>query len=72
MTPRRGGFVLESEMLLRAAALGCRIIEVPIAPIHFEDRRSRFRPGRDGLAVGAFLAGRIVTRWAREAAAGAL
>ena len=59
-------------MLLHAAALGCRVIEVPIAPIHFEDRCSRFRPGRDGLAVGAFLAGRIVTRWAREAAAGAL
>jgi hypothetical protein len=70
-TPRHGGFVLESEMLLRAAALGCRILEVPITPIHFEDRRSRFRPGRDGLAVGAFLAGRIVARWAREAAAGA-
>jgi len=69
--PRRGGFVLESEMLLRAAALGCRILEIPITAIHFEDRRSRFRPGRDGLAVGAFLAGRIVTRWAREAAAGA-
>jgi 2-polyprenyl-6-methoxyphenol hydroxylase-like FAD-dependent oxidoreductase len=72
VTPRRGGFVLESEMLLRAAALGCRILEIPIAPIHFEDRRSRFRPGRDGLAVGAFLAGRIVTRWSREVAAGAL
>ena len=72
VTPRHGGFVLESEMLLRAAALGCRIVEIPIAPIHFEDRRSRFRPGRDGLAVGAFLAGRIVTRWAREAGAGAL
>ncbi len=69
--PRHGGFVLESEMLLRAAALGCRILEIPITAIHFEDRRSRFRPGRDGLAVGAFLAGRIVTRWAREAAAGA-
>ncbi|HET9856182.1 MAG TPA: tryptophan 7-halogenase [Methylomirabilota bacterium] len=72
VTPRHGGFVLESEMLLRAATLGCRIIEIPITPIHFEDRRSRFRAGRDGLAVGAFLAGRIVTRWAREAAAGAL
>ena len=72
VTPRRGGFVLESEMLLRAAALGCRILEIPIAPIHFEDRRSRFRPGRDGLAVGAFLAARIVTRWSREVSAGAL
>jgi glycosyltransferase involved in cell wall biosynthesis len=71
-TPRHGGFVLESEVLLHAAALGCRVIEIPITPIHFEDRRSRFRPGRDGLAVGAFLAGRIVTRWARETAAGTL
>ncbi|MGH7402921.1 MAG: tryptophan 7-halogenase [Candidatus Rokuibacteriota bacterium] len=71
VTPRHGGFVLESEMLLHAATRGFRIIEIPITPIHFEDRRSRFRPARDGLAVGAFLAGRIVGRWARESAAGA-
>ena len=69
VTPRRGGFVLESEMLLLAAARDLPILEVPIAPIHFEDRRSRFRPGRDGLAVGSFLAGRIVARWGREGAA---
>jgi glycosyltransferase involved in cell wall biosynthesis len=68
VTPRHGGFVLESEMLLLAAWHGTRILEVPVAPIHFEDRRSRFRPARDGLAVGAFLAPRIVARWAREIA----
>jgi flavin-dependent dehydrogenase len=67
--PRRGGFVLESELLLLAAARGARVLEIPIAPVHFEDRRSRFRPGRDGLLVGSFLAGRIVARWVREAAA---
>ncbi|MGH7373624.1 MAG: tryptophan 7-halogenase, partial [Candidatus Rokuibacteriota bacterium] len=72
VSPRHGGFVLESEMLLRAAAHGFRILEIPITPIHFEDRRSRFRPARDGIAVGTFLAGRIVLRWAREATAGAL
>ncbi|HXA97838.1 MAG TPA: tryptophan 7-halogenase [Candidatus Dormibacteraeota bacterium] len=72
VSPRRGGFVLESEMLLRAAAGGFPVIEVPIAPIHFEDRRSRFRPARDGVAVGGFLAGRIVWRWIREVTAGAL
>jgi flavin-dependent dehydrogenase len=71
VSPRHGGFVLETEMLLRAAERGCRILEVPISPIHFADRRSRFRPARDGVAVGAFLAGRIVTRWAREGLAGA-
>jgi len=69
--PRHGGFVLESEVLLLAAARGVRILEIPITPIHFEDRRSRFRPGRDGLAVGTFLAGRIVARWLREGVAGA-
>jgi 2-polyprenyl-6-methoxyphenol hydroxylase-like FAD-dependent oxidoreductase len=63
---RHGGFVLESEMLLRAADHGFGIVEVPIAPLHFEDRRSRFRPARDGIAVGAFLAGGIARRWARE------
>ncbi|HEX6078026.1 MAG TPA: tryptophan 7-halogenase [Methylomirabilota bacterium] len=71
VSPRRGGFVLETEMLLRAADRGVPIREVPVTPIHFEDRRSRFRPARDGLAVGTYLAGRIVGRWAREAAAGA-
>ena len=68
--PRRGGFVLETEMLLRAADRGVAVREVPVTPIHFEDRRSRFRPARDGLAVGTYLAGRIVGRWVREAAAG--
>ena len=71
VSPRRGGFVLETEMLLRAAVRGVTIREVPVTPIHFEDRRSRFRPARDGLAVGTYLAGRIVSRWAREGAAGA-
>jgi flavin-dependent dehydrogenase len=71
VSPRRGGFVLETEMLLRAADRGVTIREVPVTPIHFEDRRSRFRPARDGLAVGTYLAGRIASRWAREAAAGA-
>jgi 2-polyprenyl-6-methoxyphenol hydroxylase-like FAD-dependent oxidoreductase len=71
VSPRRGGFVLETEMLLRAADRGTSLREVPITPIHFEDRRSRFRPARDGIALGTYLAGRILGRWGREAAAGA-
>jgi 2-polyprenyl-6-methoxyphenol hydroxylase-like FAD-dependent oxidoreductase len=71
VSPRREGFVLETEVLLRAADRGVSLREVAITPIHFEDRRSRFRPARDGLAVGTYLAGRIVGRWAREAVAGA-
>jgi GT2 family glycosyltransferase len=65
--PRREGFVLESEMLVGAAARGWRLVEVPVAAIHFAERRSRFRPVRDGTAVGAYLAARIARRWCREA-----
>ena len=71
LPPRRGGFVLETEMLLRAAAAGWRLVEVPVRAIHFEERRSRFRPLRDGIAVGAYLAAHIVRGWAREGAAAA-
>jgi len=71
LPPRRGGFVLETEMLIRAAAGGWRLIEVPVRAIHFEDRLSRFRPVRDGIAVGGYLAAHIVRRWAREGAAAA-
>ena len=72
--PRHGGFVLESEMLVRAAALRCHLVEVPVTAIHFTDRTSRFRPLRDGVAVGAYLAGHIARRWVQDAGvvAGAL
>ncbi|HXJ82623.1 MAG TPA: glycosyltransferase family 2 protein, partial [Candidatus Methylomirabilis sp.] len=63
---RSGRFVLETEILIRAAAAGWRLVEVPIATIHSEDRRSRFRPVRDGIAVGAYLGHHIVVRWAHE------
>lgn len=65
--PRRGGFVFESEIIVRAAARGWRLVEVPVTPIHFADRRSRFRPVRDGAAVGAYLSSHIARRWGREA-----
>jgi flavin-dependent dehydrogenase len=69
--PRRGGFVFETEMLVRAAAAGWRLLEVPVRAIHFTERRSRFRPVRDGIAVGAYLAGHILRRWAADGAAAA-
>jgi flavin-dependent dehydrogenase len=64
--PRSGRFVLETEMLVRAAAAGWRLVEVPIAAIHVEGRLSRFRPLRDGVAVGAYLGRHITLRWGRE------
>jgi hypothetical protein len=66
---RRGGFVFETEILLAAAARGWAIVEVGVPSRARASARSRFRPVRDGMAVGAFLAGRVAARWAREARA---
>jgi hypothetical protein len=64
---RRGGFVFETEILLAAADRGWTVVEVGVAAIPRTGARSRFRPLRDGVAIGGFLAGRVVRRWGREA-----
>jgi Glycosyl transferase family 2 len=64
---RRGGFVFETEILLAAAARGWRVEECGVAAIPRGGQRSRFRPIRDGVAIGGFLAGRVLARWGREA-----
>jgi hypothetical protein len=64
--PRSGGFVFETEMLVRAAAAGWPLVETPVSAVHFAERRSRFRPARDGIAVGAYLTARGARRWAED------
>src|SRR5947208_455915 len=66
---RHGGFVLETEVLIAAAARGWQVREVPVQAIPRARRRSRFRPLGDGAAIGAYLAGRVVARGAVGAAA---
>jgi hypothetical protein len=63
---RRGGFVFETEILLAAAEHGWSVEEVGVAAIPRAGERSRFRPLRDGVAIGGFLAARAAGRWARE------
>jgi hypothetical protein len=63
---RRGGFVFETEILLAAAARGWAVQEVPVAALPRGAERSRFRPLRDGVAIGVFLARRVGARWAHE------
>ena len=65
--PRRGGFVLETEVLVAGVARGWRVHEVPVAARARARARSRFRPINDGVAIGGYLAGRVVIRWALEA-----
>ncbi len=70
LVPGRGGFVFESEVLIRAAADGWRVHEAQVSARHFAERRSRFRPVRDGVAVGALLAVEALRRLRREASTG--
>lgn len=64
---RRGGFVFETEVLLSAAERGWTVVEVGVPARARARQRSRFRPVRDGVAIGAFLARRVGARWASEA-----
>jgi Glycosyl transferase family 2 len=64
----RGGFVFETEVLIAAARHGWRVREVAVTAIPSARRRSRFRPVRDGVAIGAYLAGQVVARWVQEIA----
>jgi len=71
---RRGGFVFETEVLVAGVARGWRVHEVSVAAIPRARQRSRFRPISDGVAIGGYLAGRVLVRWGFEigALAGAL
>ncbi len=69
LTLLRGGFVLETEVLVKAAARGLPVFEVPITVIPRAARRSRFRPVADGISIGVYLAGQALRRWASEARA---
>ena len=62
----REGFVFETEVLIAAARRGWRVREVIVSSIPSARRRSRFRPVRDGMAIGTYLAGQALLRWGRE------
>jgi hypothetical protein len=70
--PRRGGFVLETELLVAGAWAGRPVFEVDIRVPAVPGRPSRFRPVADGCAVGAYLAARTLAHGLREAAAAAV
>lgn len=71
IAPRRGGFVWETEILVRAAAHGIDVVEVPVSVIARATRRSRFRPLGDGGAIAAYLVRPVLARWSVELTAAA-
>jgi len=67
VSPRGGGFVFETEVLVRAAAAGYAIREVSLSSLPPASRPSRFRPFRDGVALTGYLVVQGLRRWARDA-----
>jgi glycosyltransferase involved in cell wall biosynthesis len=53
---REGGFVLETEALVRATQAGYQLISVPIRSLYPNGRRSRFRAVADAARIGWYLA----------------
>ncbi len=64
--PRRGGFVLETELLVAGARTGRPIIEVDLSAAPVPVRSSRFHPLADGCSIGAYIAARVAGRSLRE------
>ena len=60
---RHGGFLFESEVLIKAAQAGWRVCEIPIRAVYPRGRTSQYRPLRDGIPLTAYLLYRGVRFW---------
>jgi glycosyltransferase involved in cell wall biosynthesis len=63
---KHGGFLLESEILLKAGQAGYTMREIPIRPIYPRGQRSHYRPCRDGVYAAAYLCYRGLRFWPRQ------
>lgn len=74
ITLREGGFVLETEALVRTVQAGYPVISVPVRAIYPPDRAGRFRAVADGARIARYLLGefrrgvgrRVRATWARR------
>jgi glycosyltransferase involved in cell wall biosynthesis len=60
---RHGGFLLESEILLKARLMGFGIHELPIQAVYRSGQKSQYRPLRDGALAAAYLCYRSLFFW---------
>jgi glycosyltransferase involved in cell wall biosynthesis len=63
---RHGRFLLESEVLLKAAQAGYNIRELPIRAIYRSDQRSQYRPLWDGMTAATYLLYHGIRFWLRQ------
>jgi glycosyltransferase involved in cell wall biosynthesis len=59
ITLREEGFVLETEVLVRAARAGHPVVSVPVRAIYPPDRTGRFRAVSDGARIARYLLGEL-------------
>ena len=60
---KHGGFLLESEVLLKAAQRGCDLRELPIQAVYVPGQRSQYRPLQDGTIAAIYLLYRCIRFW---------
>jgi glycosyltransferase involved in cell wall biosynthesis len=60
---KHGGFLFESELLLKASQAGWDIHELPIQAVYYPGQRSQYRPVWDGTLAAAYLFYRSVRFW---------
>jgi glycosyltransferase involved in cell wall biosynthesis len=60
---RHGGFIFESEVLIKAGQAGWSVREIPIRARYTPGRTSHYRPLGDGIPITAYLLYRGVRFW---------
>lgn len=60
---RHGGFLFESEILIKASQTGWRVYEIPIRAVYPPGRASQYRPLRDSLPIIAYLLYQAIRFW---------
>jgi glycosyltransferase involved in cell wall biosynthesis len=63
---RQGGFLLESEVLLKASQMGYELRELPIRAIYWPGQRSQYHPIRDGAMAAMYLLLYGIRCWPRH------
>jgi len=60
---RHGGFLFESELLMKASQAGWRVCEIPMRAVYPPGRTSQYRPLRDGIPLTAYMFYRGLCFW---------
>jgi glycosyltransferase involved in cell wall biosynthesis len=60
---KHGGFLLESELLLKASQAGWIVREIPIRAVYPPGLKSHYRPIKDGVAMALYLLYRGLWFW---------